>query len=185
MISANDLRSGKIIEYQNSLWMTVSFQHVKMGRGSAYVKVKLKNLKSNAIVEQTFRPEDKFELAYIERQKAQFLFAARDEYHFLNQETYEEVVLDEDLLGENVKYFCEGLFLDVLYYDAKPIGIELPNSVELKVVDTDPGLRGDTASGGSKPAKLETGLVVSVPLFIAIGDILKVDTRSGEYISRA
>ncbi|MFH0887374.1 MAG: elongation factor P [bacterium] len=184
VISSNDLRPGTSIELDGDVYTVTDFSHVKMGRGSAYVKVKIKNLMSGSTVEKTFRAGEKLKRAYIERKNMQFLYRNQDEFVFMDPQSYDQFSIDKGILGDDYLYLKDGAFAALMFYNEKAIGMELSSSVELEVVETDPGVKGDTVSGGSKPAKLDTGLSVQVPLFINIGDKLKVDTRSGKYINR-
>ncbi len=184
MISTADFRNGMFIEYDSSVYSIIEFQHHKPGKGGAIVRTKLKDVHSGAIINKTFRAGEKVERAFIERQKKQFLYRTGDTYYFMDSETYEQVPLDIKNLGENVKFLKDNLEIEVLIWKDSIVGIELPTFVELKVTYTEPGLRGDRVSGASKPSTLETGAVVQVPLFIEIGDILRIDTRTGEYIQR-
>jgi len=184
MISTSDFRTGLTIELDSEVYTIVDFQHVKPGKGAAFVRTKLKNLKTGAITERTFRAGEKMERAILDRREMQYLYNAGDEYHLMDTETYEQLALTAEQLGDGVKYLKENMNLHVLFYQGQIIGVELPYFVELEVVATEPGIKGDTASGGSKPATMETGLVVQVPFFINVGDVLRVDTRTGEYIER-
>lgn len=185
MISTSDFRTGLTIEFDNGIYTIVDFQHVKPGKGAAFVRTKLKNIETGAVTERTFNPRDKFEQAHIERRPTQFLYAGDDMWNFMDTETYDQFALNQDDLGDAVKYLKENMELHLQFYKGRTIGIDLPVMVELKVASTEPGIRGDTASGGSKPAVLETGLIVQVPFFINEGDMLRIDTRSGEYSERA
>ncbi|MEW6031277.1 MAG: elongation factor P [Bacillota bacterium] len=185
MISTNDFRTGVTVEIDGAVWQVIEFQHVKPGKGSAFVRSKLRNLETGAIVERTFRAGEKLPRAHLERREVQYLYSSGDEYTFMDTETYEQLSLSDEQLGDGRQYLVENMTIHVVSHGGRLIGVELPNSVELRVVATDPGLRGDTASGGTKPARLETGLVVQVPLFIEEGDVLRIDTRTGLYIERA
>ncbi|MEW6308237.1 MAG: elongation factor P [Bacillota bacterium] len=185
MISSNDFRTGITIELDGEVWAVVDFQHVKPGKGAAFVRSKLKNVRTGATLEKTFNAGEKLPRARVERREMQFLYASGDEYTLMDMENYEQVSLSAAAIGDGVKFLKENTMVDVLRFQGALIGVELPNSVELAVVETDPGVRGDTASGGTKPAKLETGAMVKVPLFINIGDVLRIDTRTGLYIERA
>lgn len=185
MISVNDFKTGLTIELDGELYSVVEFQHVKPGKGAAFVRSKLRNIKTGAITEKTFRAGEKVSRAHIEHKEMQYLYSDGTDYYFMDTNTYEQMSLRVDVLGDAVKYLKENMTVLVQMFEGAAIGVDLPNSVELEVVDTDPGLRGDTASGGSKPATLETGVVIQVPLFIEVGDVLIVDTRTGEYLSRA
>lgn len=185
MISSNDFRTGVTIELDGGVWQVVDFQHVKPGKGSAFVRTKLKNVKTGAVVERTFNAGEKVPKAHIDRREMQFLYESDGAFNLMDNETYEQIALAGDQLGDARRFLKENMNIGVLFFQGIVIGVDIPNSVELEVVETDPGIRGDTATGGTKPAKLETGYVVRVPLFINIGDVLRIDTRSGEYIERA
>ena len=185
VISSNDFRNGVTIEIDGQVFSVIEFQHVKPGKGSAFVRTKLRNVKTGAVVERTFNAGEKMPRAHIERHEMQYLYANGDEYSFMDTETFEQVSLTATELGDALHFLKENMNIALLQFQGTTIGVDLPNSVELEVVETDPGLRGDTATGGTKPAKLETGYVVRVPLFIENGDKLIIDTRSGEYLSRA
>ncbi|MCL6563535.1 MAG: elongation factor P [Firmicutes bacterium] len=185
MISTNDFRNGVTIELDGVLYQVIEFQHVKPGKGSAFVRTKLKNLQTGGVVDRTFNAGERVPLARVERREMQYLYQSGNEYTFMDTETYEQFTLNQDDVGEAVKFLKENLTVYLVLHNGSPIGVELPNSVDLKVVETEPGFKGDTATGGSKPAKLETGAVVKVPLFIETGDIISVDTRTGQYIGRA
>jgi elongation factor P len=185
MISPNDFKTGLTIEFEGAVLQIVDFQHVKPGKGAAFVRAKLKNVETGAVIEKTFNPKEKIEKAHIDRRNMQYLYSSGDDYIFMDTENYEQITLTKEQLDENVKFLIEDMEITVLYYKEKPIGIELPNSVVLEVIETEPGIKGDTASGGSKPATLQTGLVIQVPFFINVGDKLKVDTRTKTYIERA
>lgn len=171
------------IEVDGAPYAIVDFQHVKPGKGGAFVRTKLKHLRLGTVIDKTFRAEEKVPLVNFEEKRMQFLYRD-DRFHFMDLETYDQIALSEDEVGDARQFLQENTAVEVLHVDGAPIGIELPNFVDLVVVKTEPGVRGDTASGGSKPATLETGAVVSVPLFINEGDVLRVDTRTGAYISR-
>ncbi|HOQ51732.1 MAG TPA: elongation factor P [Candidatus Atribacteria bacterium] len=184
-ISSNDLRVGTCIEVDGNLYVVTSFQHIKPGKGGAIIKTKLRDINTGFIVEKTFRAGEKIIRAILEVKKAQYMYKDAAGYHFLNLENYEEIVLPEEVVGENQDFLVENLEAEILAYGGKYIGVELPPFIELKVVETTPGIRGDTASGGSKPATLETGVVIQVPLFVNEGDKVRVDTRTREYLERA
>lgn len=184
MISVNDLRTGITIEVDGTLFTVVEFLHVKPGKGAAFVRTKLKNLETGAVLERNFRAGERVNRAHIETKEMQYLYSTGDEYYFMDSETYEQVSLGRELLGDGVYFLKENMTLHVQFYQGKAIGVDLPTFVELEVVQTDPGFKGDTATGGSKPATLETGLVVQVPLFVAQGEKIRVDTRTKEYLSR-
>lgn len=186
MYQTTDFRKGLKIEMEGKPYLIVEFQHVNPGKGSAFVRTRLKNLETNQVIEKTFkagvetagRPD-------MEEREMEFNYSDMDGFNFMEQTTFEMIHLSNDQVGDNKDYLQEGIKVFVLYYNGRPIAIELPNFVNLKVVSTDPGLKGDTASGGSKKAVMETGLQINVPLFIKEGEILKIDTRSGEYMERA
>ena len=184
MISTGDLRKGNTVVLDGELVKVLDFQHVKIGRGSAFVRVQLRNLRSGATTERTFQAGAKFETARLERRRVQYLYSDGDHYTFMDTENFEQPTLGADLLGDAVKYLQEGMTIDLLEFRGEPIDVELPTSVEMRIARTDPGVRGDTAAGGSKPASTDTGLVVQVPLFVNEGDVIRVDTRTGAYIER-
>jgi elongation factor P len=184
MISTSDFRTGLTVLLDNDVYVIVEFQHVKPGKGAAFVRTKLKNVKSGGVTERTFRAGEKVERAVMDRREMQFLYSSEDDYFFMDNETYDQMTISKEELGADVRYLKENMSIGVLLYEEKIFGIDLPTSVELTVAETDPGIKGDTASGGSKPATLETGLVVQVPFFINVGDTLRIDTRTGVYIER-
>lgn len=185
MISTSEFRTGLTIEMDNGIYVIVDYQHVKPGKGAAFVRTKLKNVETGAVTERTFNPKDKFEKAHIDRRPTQYLYAGDDMWNFMDTENYDQFALTAADLGDAVKYLKENMELNIQMYKGKVIGVDLPVVVELEVVETEPGIKGDTASGGSKPAVMETGLVVQVPFFINVGDKLRIDTRTGEYSERA
>lgn len=185
MISSNDFRTGSTIEIDGDAWQVVDFQHVKPGKGAAFVRAKIKNLRSGAVVEKTFNAGEKLPKAHVERREMQYLYFSDDLFNFMDNENFEQIALTEGQLDNASKFLKENMSIGILFFQGTIIGVDLPYSVELAVVETDPGIRGDTATGGTKPAKLETGHIVRVPLFIEVGDVLRVDTRSGDYIERA
>ncbi|MBE3551610.1 MAG: elongation factor P [Kyrpidia tusciae] len=185
MISSNDFRPGVTIEVDGEIWQVIEFMHVKPGKGSAFVRTKLKNVKTGAVKETTFRAGEKVQEARVETREMQYLYNDGDSYTFMDAETYEQLSIPAAQLERETKFLKENMNCYVMLHEGTPIGVELPNTVVLEVVATDPGIKGDTASGGSKPATLETGLVVQVPFFINVGDKLVIDTRRGEYVSRA
>ena len=182
-ISTNDLKNGMALALPEGLFTVVEFQHVKPGKGGAFVRTKLRHMKLGKVIDNTFRSGEKMELVDFEEKHMQFLYRD-DRYNFMDTETYEQVSLSADEVGEAREYLKENTEVDVLYIAGAPAGIELPNFVELAIAHTDPGVRGDTAQGGTKPATLETGVVVQVPLFLSEGDVVKVDTRTGDYLGR-
>jgi elongation factor P len=183
-ISTADFRNGLTIETDRQLFQIVYFQHVKPGKGGAFVKTRLRNLRTGAVVEKTFRAGERMEQAVIERQKMQFLYRAGDEFTFMDMETFDQTSLPESRIGDGATYLKPDMEVAVVTYGGELLGVELPNTVDLAVTQTDPGLRGDTATGGSKPATLESGALVNVPLFIDEGDVIRVDTRTGQYVQR-
>lgn len=185
MISSNDFRPGVTIEIDGMVWQVVEFQHVKPGKGAAFVRAKLKNLQTGSVVERTFNAGEKVPNAQVERKPMQYLYGEEGSYYFMDVETYDQIMLTKDQLGDALNFIKEEMEITVLFFNGTVIGVDIPNSVELKVVETEPGIRGDTATGGVKPAKLETGYVVKVPLFINEGDVLRIDTRTGAYLERA
>ena len=185
MISVNDLRTGLTIEVDGEVWIVLEFLHVKPGKGSAFVRTRLKNLKTGNVIERTFRAGERVQRAHVETREMQFLYHMENEWVFMDTGSYEQVSIPAENLGDATRYLKENDVILIQFYEGRPIGVELPTFVELKVVETEPGVRGDTAQGGSKPARLETGLVIQVPLFINPGDVVRVDTRTGEYLSRA
>jgi elongation factor P len=185
MIEAGDLRTGAVFERDGQLLAVVDASHTKMGRGTAQVRARLRNVKTGAIVEETFRPEQRFARARIDKRLMQYLYTDAGAYHFMDNETYDQVALNRDQLGDAARYLKDGQQIGVLSYEGQPIGVEMPTSVNLSVTETEPGFKGDTATGSTKPAKLETGITIAVPLFVNQGDTIKVDTRSGQYMERA
>ncbi len=184
MISTSDFKRGTKIEFRGEPYEILDFQHVKMGRGSAFVRTKMKGLRTGKIIEETFSSGDKVPKPELEEKEMQYLYKQDNLCYFMDTETYEQVPVTEEQLGDSLKYLKENMNVYILYYKGEPIAVELPIFVELKVAQTEPGFKGDTASGGSKPAILETGASVKVPFHINEGDIIKVDTRTGEYIER-
>ncbi|WP_078597083.1 elongation factor P [Evansella clarkii] len=185
MISVNDLRTGLTIEVDNDIWQVMEFQHVKPGKGAAFVRTKLKSLRGGGIQEKTFRAGEKVGKAHIENRKMQYLYASGDTHTFMDNQSYEQLELPAAQLTEQLKYLKENMEVQVLQYQGEILGIDVPNTVELKVTETEPGIKGDTASGGTKAAVLETGLSVQVPFFVNEGDVLIIDTRNAQYVSRA
>ena len=185
MISVNDLRTGLTVEIDGTLYTVVEFLHVKPGKGAAFVRTKLKNLETGAVLERNFRAGERVNRAHIETKEMQYLYNTGDEYFFMDARTYEQVALSKSLLDDAVYFLKDNMTILVQFYQGRAIGVELPTFVELTVTQTEPGIKGDTATGGSKPATLETGLVVQVPLFVDQGDVIRVDTRTKEYLSRA
>ncbi|HHX22498.1 MAG: elongation factor P [Tepidanaerobacteraceae bacterium] len=184
MISTNDLKTGVTVEIDGEVYTVVDFQHVKPGKGAAFVRTKIKNIKTGQVLDKTFRAGEKLNRAIIDRKTMQYLYSDGEIFYFMDTQTYEQIPINKNLIEESIKYLKENMEVMVMFYEGISIGIELPTFVELEVTQTEPGFKGDTATGGSKPATLETGVVVQVPLFINTGDILRVDTRTGEYLSR-
>jgi len=173
-----------VLKYKDDYWSIVEFQHVKPGKGGAFVRTKLKRLRTGQVVEDTFRAGERFEDVRAERRPYQFLYSSGDQHHFMNMQSYDQVVLGEAIIGDANLFLTDNAEVELLTIEDAPISVEVPSHVALRVTETDPGLRGDTAQGGQKPATLETGLVVQVPLFIEIGEVLKIDTRTRKYLER-
>ena len=185
MISVNDLKTGLTLQLDNGLWSVVEFLHVKPGKGAAFVRSKLKNVETGQVVEKTFRAGEKVAKAMLDRREMQYLYKEGKEYVMMDNETYEQLQLTEDQIGDGIKYLKENMIVQVLMHDSRIIGVDLPAHVILEVTDTPPSEKGNTAQGGTKPATLETGAVVNVPFFISNGDKIRVDTRTNEYLDRA
>lgn len=185
MISSNDFRPGVTIEIDGNVWQVIEFQHVKPGKGAAFVRSKLRNLQTGSVIERTFNAGVKFPAAQVECKTMQYLYESDGSYYFMDVETYDQIMLTKEQLGEKLNFLKAEMEVSVLFFNGSVIGVELPNSVELEVIETEPGIRGNTATGASKPAKVETGYIVRVPLFVNEGDVLRIDTRSGEYLERA
>ena len=185
MITAGDFKKGNTIEWAGGVWNIVDFQHVKPGKGAAFVRTKIKNVMTGAVVERTFNPTDKMPRAIIDTKEMQYLYNDGDLYYFMDPETYEQEPLGKDAVEDAVKYVKENMSVTIRYFKGKAFSVEAPNFVDLEVTQTEPGFKGDTASNTYKPATVETGYELMVPLFINIGDVIKIDTRSGEYLSRA
>jgi elongation factor P len=184
-ISTNDLKNGMALNLPEGLMTVVEFQHVKPGKGGAFVRTKLKNFRTGAVIEKTFRADEKVGHAVIDRREMQYLYRDGTDLVFMDNESYDQLPVPETAVGEAVKYLKEGDSAVLPIYDGEVLGVDLPASVELAVAETEPGIQGDRVSGARKPATLETGVVVQVPLFVEVGDTLKVDTRTGEYLTRA
>lgn len=184
MISAGDFRNGVTLEIEGNIYQILEFQHVKPGKGAAFVRTKLKNIISGGIVEKTFRPTEKFPKAHIERKDMQYLYTDGELYHFMDVETYDQIALNEETIGDALKFVKENEMVKICSHNGNVFAVEPPLFVELQITDTEPGFKGDTAQGATKPATVETGAVVYVPLFVEQGDVLKIDTRTGEYLSR-
>lgn len=184
MISTNDFRTGQTIEWDGGVWTIVDFQHVKPGKGAAFVRAKLRNIINGSVIENTFRAGEKLPKAQIDYRDMQYLYESDGQFMFMDQESYDQIGLSSEQLGDALRYLKENMVINVQFYQSSPIGVELPNFVELLITETDPGLRGDTASGGTKPATTETGAVVQVPLFVQQGERIRVDTRTHQYLER-
>lgn len=184
-ISTADFKNGLTIEFDNNIWRIVEFQHVKPGKGGAFVRSKLKNLRNGAVQEKTFRAGEKMEQANIETKRMQYLYNDGANFVFMDNETYEQVEIPEERLDYEKNYLIENMNVSISFYGTETLGVELPNTIDMKVVATEPGIKGNTASGGSKPATMETGLVVQVPFFVNEGDALTINTSDGTYVSRA
>ena len=184
MISTGDLRKGIIVEMDGQLFSVLDYQHQKIGRGSAQVRLRLRNVRSAAITDTTVQAGTKFPRVRLEQRNVSFLYAEDNTYYFMDQETYDQIPLTAQQLGDAVNYLTDGMVLQVQLHENEPVAVDLPITVELRVEHTDPGFRGDTATGGTKPARLETGLNVQVPLFVNSGDTIRVDTRTGNYLER-
>lgn len=185
MISVNDFRTGSTIEVEGDIWRVIEFQHVKPGKGAAFVRTKLRNLRSGNINEKTFRAGEKVKRAQIDNSRMQYLYANGDDHVFMDNETYEQVELPAKQIEYELKFLKENMEVHIIQFQGEVLGVDLPVTVELEVIETEPGIKGDTASGGSKPAKVETGLTVQVPFFVNVGDKLVINTEEGEYVSRA
>ncbi len=184
MISAGDFRNGLTIEMDNNVYQIIEFQHVKPGKGAAFVRTKLRNIKNGGVTEKTFRPTEKFPQAHIERSDMQYLYSDGELFHFMNVETYDQIAMNADAIGESLEFVKENEMVKMLSHAGQVFAIEPPLFVELVITDTEPGFKGDTATGASKPAVVETGATVYVPLFVEQGDKIQIDTRSGEYMKR-
>ena len=184
MISAGDFRNGITFEEEGNVFQIVKFQHVKPGKGAAFVRTTLRNVVTGGVVEKTFRPDQKFPKAHIDRKDMQYSYEDGGIFYFMDQETFDMVPLNADVLGDALKFVKENDFVRILSYKGNVFGVEPPNFVELEITETEPGVKGDTATGASKTATVETGAIINVPLFVNEGDIIKIDTRTGEYLSR-
>lgn len=184
MISAGDFRNGITIEVEGNIYQIIEFQHVKPGKGAAFVRTKLKNIKSGGVVEKTFRPTEKCPQARIDRKDMQYLYSDGDLYYFMDVENYEQIALDQETIGDTLKFVKENEMCKVCSHNGSVFAVEAPLFVELQITDTEPGFKGDTATGATKPAVVETGATVYVPLFVEQDDVIKIDTRTGEYLSR-
>ena len=185
MITARQFKNGFVIEMNKALFVVLASQHIKPGKGGAFIRTKLKNLQTGSIVEKTLRPEEAYPQAYMESKKIQYLYKDHFIYHFMDQATYEQIAINESMLGDDVKFLKDGMEILASIHKSSVVGISLPPFIDLKVTYTEPGIKGDTAKGGSKPATLETGAIVKVPLFINTNETIHIDTRTGEYAGRA
>jgi elongation factor P len=184
MPTTNDLKNGMTLNIDGDLMSVVEFQHVKPGKGGAFVRTKLKNVKTGRVLDKTFRADEPVDVAILEKRGMQYLYRDETGFHFMDTETYDQVVIEPDAVGDAARYMVEGSTPYVTFYQGRALGVELPAAVELEVRETEPGLKGDRVSGATKPATVETGAVVQVPLFVEVGDRVKVDTRSGAYLTR-
>lgn len=184
MISAGDFRNGLTLELDNNVYQVIEFQHVKPGKGAAFVRTKLRNIKNGGVVEKTFRPTEKFPQAHIEKKDMQYLYCDGDLYNFMDVETYDQIALNGESIGDSLKFVKENEMVKIVSHNGNVFAIEPPLFVELEITDTEPGFKGDTATGATKPATVETGASVLVPLFVETGDKISIDTRTGEYLKR-
>jgi len=184
MISTTDFKNGEAIVMDGQLWVIVEFQHVKPGKGGAFVRTKLRRMRDNSVIERTFRAGEKFQEAYVEKRSLQYLYRTAETFHLMDTKTYEEIQVAATLLGKGAGFLKENMELEGQFHDGQLIGIEPPMFVDVQVGSTEPGIRGDTSKGGMKPATLETGATIQVPLFVDTGDRIRVDTRTGSYVSR-
>jgi len=185
MIGVQDLRKGTtFIDDDDNLYRVLDYQYVKQGRGNATIKTKLRNVRTGATIDKNFQSGGRVQDVRLDHQTVQYLYNDGETYHFMDTKTYEQPILSADMLGEHAQFLKENIMVDLLTYDGQPIEVELPTTVDLKVTETAPGFKGDTASGGGKPATLETGVVITVPFFVAVGDTVRVDTRDGSYVTR-
>ena len=184
MVSAGDFRNGLTIELDSNIFQVIEFQHVKPGKGAAFVRTKLKNIKSGGVVEKTFRPTEKCPQAHIEKKDMQYLYTDGELYHFMDQETFDQIALSADQVGDSLKFVKENDVVKILSHNGDVFAMEPPMFVELEITDTEPGFKGDTATGATKPAEVETGATVYVPLFVETGNKISIDTRTGEYLKR-
>ena len=184
MISTGDLKKGVVIQLDGEIWQILDYHHIKMGRGSAQVRIKLRNIKRGQTVERSFQAGEKWPRAYLENRQVQYLYGDGNDFNFMDTSSYEQFSMTREQLGDAASYLVEGMMVDRTSYEGETIGVELPVTVDQKVTETEPGFAGDTASGARKPATTESGLVVQVPLFVQIGDTIRIDTRTGEYQTR-
>ena len=184
MISTGELRKGVVIELDGEIWQILDYHHIKMGRGSAQVRIKLRNVKRGQTVERSFQAGEKWPRAFLDQRPVQFLYRDDNEFHFMDTQSYDQFSMSAAQLGDTARYLIDGMTVDRTSYEGETIGVELPVTVDQKVVETEPGFAGDTQSGARKPATTETGLVVQVPLFVNVGDTIRIDTRTGDYQTR-
>ena len=184
MISAGDFRNGLTFEYDGNVYQVVEFQHVKPGKGAAFVRTKMKNVMTGAVVERTFNPTEKVEPARIERKDMEYLYEDSGLYYFMDQETYEQIPLGQEQLGDALKFVMENMVVKILSYKGNVFAVEPPTFVEMKVIETEPGVKGNTATNVTKPATVESGAIITVPMFVNEGDTIRIDTRTGEYMER-
>ena len=184
MIDAGELRRGWVLRIDGALCQIIDFQHQKIGRGSANVRLRMRDVRSGSTTDRSFQASKRFERVILDTHKVQYLYRDASGFHFMDMETYEDMTLSEDAVGEAAQYLTDGLDLEITAFEGAALGVELPINVDIEVVETEPGIRGDTATGATKMAKVATGLEVQVPLFVATGDVLRIDTRSGEYQTR-
>lgn len=184
MITPNDFRTGLLVRYRDDIWEIVEYQRVKIAQRRAFVRTKFRHLLTGRVIEENLSSEEKLEELEVERRKCQYLYNDGEHYHFMELEHFDQFALSKEILGDKTLYLTENLVVDVLYIDGKPLTMEVPNFVEMTVVETEPDYKGDTATGGGKPAKLETGLMLSVPFFIKVGDKIRIDTRTNTYVER-
>lgn len=183
-LSINEIKSGVTILIDNDVYMVIDAQHVKPGKGAAFVRARLRNMRSSGIQEKTFRGDEKIDQAFVEERKLQYQYNSGHLYHFMDQDNFEEITVSEDAIGENHKFLKDNLEVSGYFFKNEPLSINLPNFIEFEIVNTEPGIKGDTAKSGTKPAEVETGTSIQVPLFINVGDRIKVDTRTGGYVER-
>ena len=183
-LAINEIKAGMTLLVNNQVFVSLDCQHVKPGKGAAFVRVKLRNLKTGNVLEKTFRGDEKAESAYVEERKLQFLYSSGDLYHFMDQQNFEEIVISKNILADKIKFLKDNLDVAAQFYKEDPLNINLPNFIVFEITDTEHGIRGDTAKGGTKPASIETGASIQVPLFVNKGDKIKLDTRTGSYVER-
>lgn len=184
MVSAGEFRKGITIEIDGQVWTIVDFQHVKPGKGAAFVRTKIKNIMTGSVLERTFNPTERYPKAHVEKKEMQYLYSDGELYHFMDMESYEQIALNLGIVEDALPYIKENMMVQMKFFKGNPFSVEPPNFVELEIVETDPGFKGDTATSGTKPAVLETGAKVNVPLFINQNDVIRIDTRTGEYMER-